>query len=141
MIFVCLLNCYIWTEQAFSKRLYIIWKVLYSITWIPWRSILVNINFHAIQFLLKSVFLHNGMKTYLFAICLFIFFAKAIPQNVLNLSKSYWLILHRCNFDIGKNFVGKNFSTCKIEEISQKIPSFSTTVFIIIFHNSIYKYL
>ena len=101
MIFVCLLKCYIWTEQAFSKRLYIIWKVLYSITWIPWRSILVNINFHASQFLLMSVFLHSEMKTYLLDVCLFSLFAKAIPQKVLRLSKTYWLIRYRLgNFDI-----------------------------------------
>ena len=101
MILVCLLKWYIWIEKAFSKRPYIIWKVLYSIPWIPWRSILVNINFHAIQFLLMSVFLHSGMKTYLLDICLFPLFAKAIPQKVLKLSKSYWLILyHLGNFDI-----------------------------------------
>ena len=98
---MCLFRCYIWTNQVFSKRLYIIWEVLYSITWIPWRSILVNINFHVIQFSLMSVFLQNGMKTYILDICLFSLFAKAIPEKVLKLSKSYWLIFYRLvNFDI-----------------------------------------
>ena len=98
---MCLFRCYIWTNQVFSKRLYIIWEVLYSITWIPWRSILVNINFHVIQFSLMSVFLQNGMKTYLLDICLFSLFAKTIPEKVLKLSKSYWLIFYRLvNFDI-----------------------------------------
>ena len=48
-----------------------------------------------------SVFLHSEMKTYLLDICLFSLFAKAIPQKVLRLSKTYWLIRYRLgNFDI-----------------------------------------
>ena len=97
IILMCLLRCYIWTKQVFSKRLYIIWGVLYSITWIPWRYVLVNINFHVIQFSLMSVFLQNGMKTYLLDICLFFPFR----ENILKLSESHWLIFYRLvNFDI-----------------------------------------
>ena len=96
-----LLTCYIWTRQVFSERLHIIWEVLYSITWIPCRSILVNFNFHVIQFSLISVFLENGMKTYLLEICLFFLFAKKIPKTFLKLSKSHWLIFYRLvNFEI-----------------------------------------
>ena len=98
---MCLLKCYIWTKQVFSKRLYIIWEVLYSITWIPSRSILVNISFHAIQFSLMSVVPQNGMKAYFLDICLFLLLAKRIPEKVLKLSKSYWLIFYcLVNFDI-----------------------------------------
>ena len=68
----------IWTKQAFSG----IWEVLsYSITWIPWRSILVNINFYIIQFPLISVFLDKKMKIYLLDIFLFLLFEKTIPQK------------------------------------------------------------
>ena len=98
---VSLLTCYIWTRQVFSERLHIIWEVLYSITWIPWRFILVNFNFHVIQFSLMSVFLENGMKTYLLEICIFFLFAKKVPKNFLKLSKSHWVIFYRLvNFEI-----------------------------------------
>ena len=98
---MCLLTCYIWTKPVFSESLYIIWEVLYSTNWIPCGSILVNINFHMIQFSLMSVFLQNGMKTYLLDICLFFLFAKKNPENFLKLSKSHWLIFYGLvNFDI-----------------------------------------
>ena len=121
-----LLTCYIWKEQAFSKRLYIIWEVLYSITGIPWIFVLVNINFHVIQFLLMSVFLHNEMKTYLPDISLFLLFAKTIPQKVLKYLKvigRYFIAWAILLFIIGRNFIGKNFSTGKNEEISEKTSS------------------
>ena len=120
MNLVCLLKCFIWTMQTFLKRPYIIWEVLYSITWISWRSMLVKINFHVIQFPLMSVFLHNEMKFYLLDICLFLLFAKIIPEKVL-----IWQVLLECNdinvdlyfivwvtlkYFIGWNFVSENFS-------------------------------
>ena len=130
---MCLFRCYIWTNQVFSKRLYIIWEVLYSITWIPWRSILVNINFHVIQFSLMSVFLQNGMKTYILDICLFSLFAKAIPEKVLKLSKSYWLIFYRLvNFDIHyreKLCREELFNGSKLRIFHKKCYHFSPTVF------------
>ena len=68
----------IWTKQAFSG----IWEELsYSITWIPWRSILVNINFYVIQFPLISIFLDKKMKIYLLDIFLFLLFEKTIPPK------------------------------------------------------------
>ena len=68
------------TKQAFSG----IWEVLScSITWIPRRSILMNINFYVIQFPLISVFLDKEMKIYLLDIYLFLLFAKTIPKQVL----------------------------------------------------------
>ena len=82
-----LIEVLIWTKRVFSKRLYIIWEVLYSITWIPWRSILVNINFHVIQFSLISL--------------IFAFFSFSPKQFLKKLSKSYWFVLYRLvNFDI-----------------------------------------
>ena len=46
---------------------------------IPWRSLLVNINFPVDQLPLMLVFLYKGMKTYLLDICLSLLFSKTVP--------------------------------------------------------------
>ena len=58
-------------------------EVLYSISSILRRSVLVNVTFHVIQFPLMSVFRSKGMKTYLLDSYLFLLFKKINSQKVL----------------------------------------------------------
>ena len=111
---MCLFRCYIWTNQVFSKRLYIIWEVLYSITWIPWRSILVNINFHVIQFSLMSVFFKMEWKLISLIFAFFPFSRKQFLKKFWSYLKAidwYFIVWSILTYIIGRNFVGKNFST------------------------------
>ena len=119
----------IWTKQAFLG----IWEVLpYSITWIPWRLILVNINFYVIQFPLISVFLDRKMKIYLLDIFLFLLFAKTIPQKAKicrqNIDRSF-IVWVTFKYFIGGNFAEENFSTQKNEENCKNFHHFFPSVF------------
>ena len=111
---------YLKRAGLFKKALHNMESII-SITEIPRILILVNINFHVIQFLLMSVFLHNEMKTCLLDVSLFLLFAKTIPQKVLKYLKvigRYFIVWAILTCIIGRNFAGKNFSTGKNEEIS-----------------------
>ena len=141
----------IWTKQAFSG----IWEVLsYSINWIPWRSILVNINFYVIQFPLIWVFLHEEMKVDLLDICLFLLFllAKTIPQKASKVLLEFndKILINLLSFGplwntlLGETLPQKIFRNGNMRKFHKNFHHFSTSVFfpinILLFSTSIKMY-
>ena len=139
----------IWTKQAFSG----IWEVLsYSITWIPWRSILVNINFYIIQFPLISVFLDKKMKIYLLDIFLFLLFEKTIPQKASKVLLEFngKILIDLLSFGslwntlLGETLPEKIFQRGKMRKFRKNFHHFSLSMFfpinILVFSTSIKMY-
>ena len=140
----------IWTKQAFLG----IWEVLpYSITWIPWRLILVNINFYVIQFPLISVFLDRKMKIYLLDIFLFLLFAKTIPQKASKVLLEFngKILIDLLSFGplwntlLGETLPEKIFRRGKMRKFRKNFHHFSPSVFfpinILVFSTLIKMYM